>query len=85
MADVTLNTVISAISPQDVKTWEYYAINWSNAPVQVGTTLAGAVYSYILGATTRYRLVPTVYNPVNDSFYLNFTGGVLSDLIVSRG
>jgi len=68
-----------------VSTWDYYAINWSTAPVQVGTTLAGDVYSYVLGATTRYRLVPTVYNPVNDSFYLTFTGGVLSNLIVSRG
>ncbi len=65
--------------------WEYFAANWSVSPSQVGTPPAGVVYSYTLSGVTRYRLVPTVYDPTQDAFYSTFTGGVLSGLIVSRG
>ena len=66
-------------------TWEHLVTNWSTAPAQAGTVAAGAVYAYTLGGVTRYRLVPTAYSAGQDAFYANFTGGVLSGLIVSRG
>ena len=66
-------------------TWEHLVTNWSTAPTQAGTVAAGAVYAYTLGGVTRYRLVPTAYSAGQDAFYANFTGGVLSGLIVSRG
>lgn len=68
--------------------WGYYKDNWSVEPVTVGTAttpVAGDVYSYILDGITRYRLVPTTYDPTDDAFYAAFSAGVCSDLIVARG
>lgn len=67
------------------QTWTTLAGQWSAPPVQVGTTSAGAVYAYTAGGVTRYRLVPAPYAAAQDAFYSNFTGGVLSGLIIARG
>lgn len=70
-------------------TWDYLATNWTAAPAQLGTATvsgqAGAVFSYTLSGTTRYRFVPDTYSAALDGFYSAYAGGVLSGLIVSRG
>jgi hypothetical protein len=70
-------------------TWDYLVLNWSTAPVQIGTatvnSTAGKVFSYALSGVTRYRFVPDTYNSALDSFYETYSGGNLSGLIVSRG
>ena len=66
-------------------TWDYYAANWTTPPAQVGTTAAGAVYSYTLTGVTRHRLVPSPYVAAQDAFYSAWDGAALSGLIVSRG
>ena len=65
--------------------WNYLSSNWTTAPVQVGTTAAGAVYSYTLSETTRYRLVPSIYAAAQDAFYSNWDGTNLTGFIISRG
>jgi hypothetical protein len=68
-----------------IPTWNYYAINWTTPPAQLGTTAAGAVYGYTLSGTTRYRLVPSPYAASQDAFYSAWDGITLSGLIVARG
>jgi hypothetical protein len=53
---------------------------WDTPP----TFLSGTVWSYTWEGVTRYRNVPSPYDPTNDSFYSSFSGGILSGLIVSR-
>lgn len=65
--------------------WAYLKDTWSIEPTLAGTTATGEVYSYTLGGVTRFRFVPTVYDPTQDAFYSTFTAGVLSGLIVTRG
>lgn len=68
--------------------WGYYSLNWSVEPALVGTAttpVAGDVYSYTLKGTTRYRLVPTTYDPTQDAFYSSYSGSTCSGLIVMRG
>ena len=66
-------------------TWDYLIANWSVIPTQIGTTATGAVYKYLLGATTRYRFVPTAYDPTQDALYSTWDGATLSGLICTRG
>lgn len=66
-------------------TWDYLVTNWSTEPTLNTTTTGGEVYNYTLNGTTRYRFVPTVYNPTQDAFYSTFSGGILSNLITKRG
>lgn len=65
--------------------WDYYAVNWSLEPTSLGLITGGEVFSYTLGATTRYRFVPTVYDATQDAFYTTFSSPTLSGLIVARG
>jgi len=65
--------------------WGYYAVNWSVNPVLNSAIAGGNVYDYTLNGTTRYRFVPTTYDPTQDAFYSSFVGSVLSGLIVARG
>jgi hypothetical protein len=65
--------------------WSILATSWTSTPTLAGTTAEGSIYAYTLDGVTRYRLVPSIYNPALDAFYTTFTGGVLSGLIVSRG
>lgn len=71
--------------PTSTNTWSYYAMNWSVEPSLNSSITGGDVYDYTLDGTTRYRFVPTTYDPTQDAFYSNFSGGTLSGLIVSRG
>ena len=65
--------------------WEYLVSNWSSEPTLNAAIPGGEVYNYTLNGTTRYRFVPSVYDPAQDAFYATFTSGTLSNLIVTRG
>lgn len=65
--------------------WTYYATTWSTAPSVNSAIAGGIVYNYTLSGTTRYRFVPTTYDPTTDAFYSTFSGGVLSGIIIARG
>jgi hypothetical protein len=66
-------------------TWDYLVTNWSVEPTLNTTITGGEVYNYTLNGTTRYRFVPTTYDPTQDAFYGSFNGATLLDLIVTRG
>ena len=51
----------------------------------INITGGGDVYDYTLNGTTRYRFVPTTYNPTQDAFYGSFDGTTLTTLITKRG
>lgn len=70
---------------RDLLTWEYLVANWSVEPSLNTAISGGDVYDYTLNGTTRYRFVPTTYNPTEDAFYESFTSGTLSGLITTRG
>jgi hypothetical protein len=84
-----LNSNLTLGSNASILSWDYLAANWGTAPAQVGTatvsTQAGVVLSYTLRGVTRFRFVPDTYSPQQDAFYSNYSGGVLSGLIVTRG
>lgn len=65
--------------------WAFFAANWTSQPSLVGSTASGDVYSYVFNGVTRYRLVPSSYNPTQDAFYSGWDGSSLSGLIVKRG
>jgi hypothetical protein len=62
--------------------WMDYVGFFSTA---AGTTAAGDVRAYTKQSTTVYRLIPIPYDPAQDAFYSTFSGGVLSNLIITRG
>ena len=66
-------------------TWEKLVLTWSTEPIELATITSGTVLSYTLDSITRYRLIPTTYNPTQDAFYANFDGVTLTNLIVARG
>lgn len=66
-------------------TWDYYVTNWSTPPTQIASITGGVVLSYTLDGITRYRFVPSSYDPTDDAFYTTFTNPTLSGLIVARG
>ena len=65
--------------------WDYYANNWSVEPSFNATITGGDVYDYTLDGTTRYRFVPSPYDPTEDKFYLTFDGVNLTNLVIARG
>lgn len=65
--------------------WTYYATNWDEPPELVGSIPAGSVYMYRLDGVSRFRLVPSPYDPKLDAFFENFDGATLDDLIATRG
>lgn len=82
----SLDTRITALeNVPESNSWEFYATNWTSTPTFNQTIAAGGVYNYTLDGITRYRLVPNPYISAGDAFYETFSGGALSDLIVSRG
>lgn len=69
---------------RDLYTREYLVTNWTSEPALNSTISGGEVYNYTLNWVTRYRFVPTTYNPTQDAFYATFDGTTLSNLIVAR-
>ena len=62
--------------------WIDYAAGATSQVLTV-TIATGDVYTYTYGTDTLYRLVPSGSEP--DAFYNVFSGGVLSDLVVTKG
>lgn len=81
----TLKDSIQWNTKRDLYTWEYLVANWSVEPSLNTAISGGDVYDYTLNGTTRYRFVPTTYNPTQDAFYADFDGTTLTDLIITRG
>jgi len=79
------NYVTSVLPVETGLTWSFLATTWSVEPTLNMSISGGDVYDYTLDGTTRYRFVPTIYDATEDAFYTTFGGGLLTDLIVSRG
>ena len=73
------------IQNKPANTWEYFASNWSTEPTFNSAITNGGVYNYTLNGVTRYRFVPTTYNPTQDAFYESFDGTALTNIITKRG
>lgn len=73
------------IETANLTNWIYLVSTWSTEPTLSASITGGDVYTYTLDGTTRYRFVPTAYDPAQDAFYTTFTAGTLSGLIVARG
>lgn len=65
--------------------WTHYATSWTTPPTFVETITGGSVYSYVQGASTRYRFVPNPYDANEDAFYSSFSSPTLSGLLATRG
>ena len=83
---VLVNGLVSELTNSDSLplTWAMLTTTWDSPPTKVGTVASGDVYSYVHKGATYYRLVPYTYAAASDAFYSTFSGGVLSDLVVSR-
>jgi hypothetical protein len=71
-----------------ILSWDFLASNWTTQPALAGqatSPVAGDVYSYTWGGTTRYRLVPSTYSAAQDAFYTTFSASTCSGLIIARG
>lgn len=79
-----LEAALGNLGVSNATSWVDYATRWDSEPVTVAIIAAGEVISYAWKGVTRYRLIPTIYAPVNDAFYTTFSGGVLSGLITKR-
>lgn len=66
-------------------TWGFYKDHWSVIPTNIATITGGNVWQYTLDGVTRYRFVPSPYDPTQDAFYTTFSSPTLSGLIVSKG
>lgn len=69
-------------------TWQDYATNVEYTGAQTSIA-SGTVYTATIDGGTVYRFVNGTNSangyPLEDSFYRQFSGGTLSDLIVTRG
>jgi hypothetical protein len=65
-------------------TWIDYVSNWLTEPALVGTTTEGEVYSYGYTTSTYYRLIPNDASLEQDSFYENWNGSALSNIVIER-
>lgn len=78
--------LVHALNP--ALTWSYLVMQRSADPVSAGRAtapVAGDVLAITLGGVTRYRLIPDSGDLTQDAFYSNFSAGVCSGLIASRG
>lgn len=64
--------------------WIDYAFNWIIEPELIGLIPQGEVHKYTYNNTIAYRLIPTD-NVSIDSFYANFSGSTLTNLLAERG
>ena len=63
--------------------WIYLVTGYASEPTFTQTISDGDVYTYTFKNATLFRLVPS--GSAVDSFYRDFTGGVLSNLVASKG
>lgn len=82
--------IISGSNVVSVNAWVYFVQTWSVEPTKIASITGatpGDVWSYTLNGVTRFRFVPTVYDPTQDAFYTTWNAGTstLSGLIITRG
>jgi hypothetical protein len=77
--------IISGTTNNNLTNWTFLVTNFDTSPTINGTITQGVVYNYIYDNITRYRFVPTIYDPKEDSFYSGFNGTTLTGKIISRG
>jgi len=74
--------------PAGGETWGTYSLRVQYTGVDT-TIASGLVKECLDGATTVYRFINSTNNarsyPIEDSFYLNFDGTNLTNIIVTRG
>ena len=70
------------IAGEGVLTWIDYVTGFSSDPTLLQTITEGEVYEYTYPNGTLYRLIP--YDSAVDSFYRNFSSGVLSGLVAQK-
>ena len=85
ITEIGLDIKALRIAQSNVNQFDYLVTKFSRPPLLNATITNGKVFNYTLDGITRYRFVPTIYNPTQDAFYLTFTGGVLTELITKRG
>jgi len=76
---------ISGTTNNNLTNWTFLVTNYDQIPIINGTLATGVVYDYIYDNITRFRFVPTTYDPKEDSFYSGFDGTTLTGIIISRG
>ena len=79
----TAGDTVVVSSGDEVSNWIDYATGFGSDPVLTQTIATGDVYTYTYSNGTLYRLVPS--GSEQDAFYRVFSGGVLSDLVVTKG
>lgn len=95
ISGILVSDVLLEVQPQAVEVvistpgdsgrgWFYYATSWSVEPSHNQSITGGSVFDYTLDGVTRFRFVPTPYDPTLDAFYASFVGGALGGLIVRR-
>lgn len=67
---------------QPINDWNYLVMNWSVEPFLNSNNGTGDIYEYILEGITRYRFIPTTYDPTQDAFYSDLA---LTQLLTVRG
>lgn len=85
ITEIGLDIKALQTTQSNLNQFDYLVTKFSKPPTLNTTTSTGKVFNYTLEEVTRYRFVPTIYNPTQDAFYSTFTGGVLSGLITKRG
>ena len=85
ITEIGLDIKALRTSQSNLNQFDYLVTKFSRPPTLNSTISNGKVYTYTLDGITRYRFVPTIYNPTQDAFYSTFTGGVLTELITQRG
>lgn len=63
-------------------TWTFLTVTWSTPPVFNSAIAGGSIYTYTLDGISRYRFVPSPYDPTEDAFYEDLG---LTTLIAKRG
>lgn len=65
--------------------WSDLVASWTTEPILNAAITGGEVYTYVYGATTYYRFVPTPYTSAQDQFFSGFDGTNLTGLVATRG
>ena len=81
----TLNVINQNSSIDPLTQFDYLVTKFSTPPSLNLIITNGKVFNYTLEGITRFRFVPTIYNPSLDAFYSTFTSGILTGLITKRG
>ena len=66
-------------------TWHQLVQEFSQRPTTEAILPTGTVRSSILKGITRFRFIPSPYDPTQDAFYESWDGSNLTGIIATRG